>query len=149
MNPITQLLTGGFSGIINSVSGILDKFITNPEEKLKAQLQLTQMGNDLQIKAMEADKEFAVQQASVIVAEAKSESWLARNWRPLIMCEFGFIIGYNYIIAPMFGVQSLPIVPDMWSLLKLGIGGYIIGRSAEKTIPSAIEAIKANGANKP
>lgn len=141
-NPISDLLTGGFTGIIQSVSGILDHFITSPEEKLKAQIQLTQLANDLQIKAMEADKEFAVQQASVVVAEAKSESWLARNWRPLIMLEFGFIIGYNYILAPIFGVQSLPIVPDMWSLLKLGMGGYIIGRSAEKTVPQVVEALK-------
>lgn len=136
MNPITQLLTGGFAGIMNSVSGILDKFITNPEEKLKAQLQLTQMANDLQVKAMEADRDFAVQQAGVIEAEAKSESWIARNWRPILMLVFTYIIAHNYVLAPVFSLKSLPIPDQMWELLKLGISGYIVGRSVEKIAPN-------------
>jgi hypothetical protein len=141
-NPITDFLTGGISGVVNSISEVIGKFVANPEEKLKAQVELSRIATDFQVKAMEVDRDFAVQQATVITAEAKSESWLARNWRPLIMIEFGFIIGYNYILAPIFGIQSLPIVPDMWSLLKLGMGGYIIGRSAEKTIPQVVEALK-------
>ena len=55
------------------------------------------------------------------------------------MLIFVAIIANNYIIAPyiqvLFGKQFtvfLPIPPDMWGLLKLGIGGYILGRSAEK-----------------
>lgn len=134
-NPITDLLTGGFSGIIQSVSGILDKFITNPEEKLKAQIQLSQMANDLQIKAMEADRDFAVQQANVITAETKSESWIARNWRPILMLTFTYIIAHNYVFAPLFNLKSLAIPDQMWELLKLGISGYIVGRSVEKIAP--------------
>ena len=26
----------------------------------------------------------------------------------------------------------LDIPPDMWDLLKIGLGGYVVGRSAEK-----------------
>ena len=45
----------------------------------------------------------------------------------------------NYIIAPylraMFHVGlPLTIPPDMWDLLKLGIGGYAVGRSVEKAV---------------
>jgi hypothetical protein len=77
-------------------------------------------------------------QSQVIIAEAQGESWLQRNWRPLLMCTFGVIIANNYIIAPYIGLfmgpeykMVLEIPPNMWGLLKIGVGGYIVGRSAE------------------
>jgi hypothetical protein len=29
---------------------------------------------------------------------------------------------------------SLPTPPDLWALIKLGLGGYVVGRSAEKCV---------------
>jgi len=148
-NPLTDMCTGGRAGITDSVKGILDKFITDPDKKLAATLQVEQMAHDLQVRVIQADSDLAAQQASVIVAEAKSESWIARNWRPITMLSFVFIIDYNYILAPIFTLKSLPIVPDLWDLLKLGIGGYIIGRSVEKTAPAITNAIVAAKADPP
>jgi hypothetical protein len=77
--------------------------------------------------------------SDVIIAEAKGESFLQRNWRPILMLSFTAIIVNNYILAPYLdavfgsGIQ-LTIPPDMWNLLKIGVGGYIVGRSAEKGI---------------
>ena len=34
----------------------------------------------------------------------------------------------------IFNVPAADIPPDMWDLLKLGVGGYVVGRSAEKGI---------------
>lgn len=78
------------------------------------------------------------QSAAVIIAEAKG-GWLQRNWRPMLMTAFGAIIVNNYILAPylqaMFSFSvNLEIPPDMWDLLKIGIGGYIVGRSTEKAV---------------
>lgn len=131
-NPLTDILTGGLSGITDSVKGILDKFITDPEKKLEAMQHVNDLLHDTTVKVLEADKDLAVQQASVIVAEAKSESWIARNWRPVTMLTFVYIIAHNYIFATLFHLTVVPIPPDMWDLLKLGIGGYIAGRSVEK-----------------
>ncbi|MCS7280543.1 MAG: hypothetical protein NZ583_02795 [Desulfobacterota bacterium] len=36
--------------------------------------------------------------------------------------------------APLFRLPSLEIPPDMWTLLEIGIGGYVVGRSAEKIV---------------
>jgi len=138
-NPITDLLTGGLSGIVGSVTDILGKFITDPAEKLKATLQIQQMANDLQVKVIEADRDMAVQQASVIVAEAKSDSWIARNWRPITMLSFVFIIDYNFVLAPIFSLKFLPIPPQLWTLLTIGIGGYIGTRSIEKTAAIVVQ----------
>ena len=78
-------------------------------------------------------------QVQIVTAEIQGKSWLQRNWRPLLMAEFGVIIFNNYILAPyvglLFGAEfatQLEIPPDMWQLLKLGISGYVVGRSMEK-----------------
>ncbi len=76
-------------------------------------------------------------QGSVIKAEASSGSWLAANWRPILMLSFTAIIVVNYLVVPIaqwFGVSEAPLIlpPDMWALLKIGVGGYIVGRSGEK-----------------
>ena len=77
--------------------------------------------------------------ARVVVAEAKGESWLQRNWRPVTMMAFVVIIINNYIVFPWFMMFDIPAIhldipPDMWSLLQIGIGGYIVSRGAEKGI---------------
>lgn len=142
-NPLTDFITSSFGSVINSISDVIGHFVADPNEKLRAQLELSKIATDFQIQVLQTDRDIAVQQATVITAEAKSESWIARNWRPLIMLQFGFIIGYNFILAPIFSVQSIPIPDDMWQLLKLGLGGYIIGRSVEKIVPEVTKTIIA------
>ena len=77
-------------------------------------------------------------QARVVQTEARSEHWITSAWRPITMLSFVFIIVNNYILVPygsiVFGVTipHLDIPPDMWDLLKIGLGGYVIGRSVEK-----------------
>lgn len=99
-------------------------------EKIAARLDI--MGQQTEVAVKEL-------QASVIVAEAKGESWLQRNWRPLLMAMFGVIIVNNYFMFPyielFFGEQyavKLIMPENMWGLLKLGVSGYIVGRSCEK-----------------
>jgi hypothetical protein len=148
VNPITAVFSNGFKGVLDGVSGILDHFVTDPNKKLDAQLQLTKMGNELQLAMMDADKNLAVQQASVVVAEAKSDSWLAANWRPITMLTFVFIIVWNFIVVPILGaifasIHIVNIPADMWDLLSKGLQGYIYSRSAEKIAPGAIDAVKS------
>ena len=116
---------GLFTGIREAITG---EKIQDPNLKLELLKELQQA----EAKMMEA-------QASTIIAEAKSGSWLASSWRPITMLVFVFIIANNYIIAPYllaFGytVPTLAIPPDMWGLIQLGLTGYIVGRSAEKTM---------------
>ena len=53
------------------------------------------------------------------------------------MLTFVAIIANNYILYPYLSLfwgeaPVLEIPPDMWGLLKIGLGGYVVGRSAEK-----------------
>ena len=70
-------------------------------------------------------------QTDIIIAEAKG-NWLQRSWRPILMLSFGFIVIYNKFAAPLFG-WTIPVLEgEFWTLLQIGIGGYVVGRSAEK-----------------
>ena len=75
--------------------------------------------------------------ANIILAEAKSESWLARSWRPLLMMVAIVIIANNYLLVPyanaLFDFGIMLELPDaLWTLLTIGVGGYTLGRSGEK-----------------
>lgn len=121
-----------WQALIGPVTSIIDKLIPDPQEKAKAKLKLLEMQQAGELTELE-------QQASIIRAEAQGESWLQRNWRPLLMVTFGIIVANNYLLAPylqaMFGVGIVLDMPErLWDLLTLGVGGYVAGRSAEKVV---------------
>lgn len=123
MDPISLVL--GIGG------KVLDKLFPDPSEKAAAQAKLMEM-------AQKGELESEAHQVQTIVAEMQG-NWLQKSWRPLLMMLFGVIIANNYILSPylqaLFGFSvGLELPPDMWGLLKLGVGGYVMGRSAEKAI---------------
>ena len=125
-------MIGLISSLLPVVGNVLDRVIpdTAERDKVKAELQAQMLQHSAEIEKAAA---------SVVVAEAKGESWLQRNWRPVTMMSFVVIVINNYIAVPWlqtFGAPavSLDIPPDMWGLLQIGIGGYIVSRGAEKGI---------------
>lgn len=134
-------------GLVDSASEIIGKFVPDPQQKAAAQLALFQAQAQLQEAAMAAQQQFADAQAKVITAEAQSQSWLARNWRPILMLVFTFIIAWNYIAVPVFHLQAAGVPDQMWTLLNIGIGGYIGGRSLEKVAPNIVAAFKNGNGN--
>jgi hypothetical protein len=131
VGKLLGFLGGPISDLVGAVGGVIDSLSTTKEEKLAAKAELFKLQTAFAVRLTELDGQFAAEQAKVVIAEAQSESWLTRNWRPILMLVFTYIIAHNFIIAPMFSLPSLPIPDQMWELLKLGIGGYIGGRSAE------------------
>ena len=55
------------------------------------------------------------------------------------MLAFGFIIVYQYFIAHVFGLEEIDMPERFWTLLEIGIGGYLVGRSVEKVAPKLVE----------
>ncbi len=76
----------------------------------------------------------------VVITEMQG-SGLQRNWRPILMMAFGAIVTYRYFLAPVFAwpIPNPDIPEQFWNLLEIGLGGYVIGRSAEKIIGSHAE----------
>jgi len=87
---------------------------------------------DLYGKILDVTLEVTKMQSNVIVAEAQGASWIQRNWRPVTMLTFLILI----ILAALRVIDlSLMQVPKpMWTLLTVGIGGYIGGRTVEKAV---------------
>ena len=96
------------------------------QEKLKSQLQ-TQL--------LQSNTQELTAAAKIIEAEAKA-GWFASSWRPLLMYVLIFILVWNYILGPVVkiftgAVISFELPGDVWGLLQIGLGGYVVGRSAE------------------
>lgn len=124
-------------GLLATFDSILGKFVTDPNQKLQATLELTKAQNDLTMKLAELDATTYQAQRDVIVAEAKSESWLTRNWRPIV--ALGFAVHVFVIVWTGGYINGRALDPafihDMMSTVKMCLGGYYIGRSFEKGGP--------------
>ena len=142
MNSLFSFLGGPLKDLFNGVTGIINTIKGgSPEEKLAAQAQMLALQADLQEKLVAADLQFAQAQKDVIVAEAQGGSWLQRNWRPLMMVFFAVLVGTVVWTGGYVNGHQLDhdFVMEILSLIKLGLGGYVIGRTVEKT--NAIENI--------
>ena len=121
-------MLGAVAPLAKILFNTIDKAVPDKDlqEKLKAQLQTQLLQSHTQeLKAA----------ASIIEAEAKA-GWFASSWRPLLMYVLIFILVWNYVIGPVIkvftgAVISFELPGDVWTLLNVGLGGYVIGRSAE------------------
>lgn len=102
----------------------IDKSIPDKDLALKLKHELsTQMAS--------TDGEIAKAATSIVIAEAQGESWLQRTWRPLLMVWFSILIGaywFGFVPANM----PIEIVDKLFTLVQIGVGGYVVGRSGEK-----------------
>ena len=120
------------SSLIAPVLGIVEKLIPDKEAQAKAKIELLSLAQAGQLKELEAAM-------STITAEAKSEHWIVAAWRPITMLTFVAIIANNYLLYPYLtlfwdSAPMLELPESLWELLKIGLGGYVVGRSSEKII---------------
>jgi predicted MFS family arabinose efflux permease len=124
---IQQLLSAGLGKAVDSVLG---RFFEDKDKAAAA-------AQELRLAMLEHEQTAQQVARDVVVAEAKSEHWITSAWRPIVMLMFAVMIGNNFIIAPyldaFFGTSVMFDMPDQaWGLLSVGLGGYVVGRSAEK-----------------
>ncbi len=105
--------------IVDGAGKIVDEVISTDEEKLKLKAELSKI-------VMSNLSELSKSQRDVLVKEMDG-NWLQKSWRPIVMLTFAGIVVMSFFKG---GIDSMP--EPFWDLLKLGIGGYVIGRSTEK-----------------
>lgn len=119
--------------LLPAVAGIIDKLLPDPQAAADAKLKLLALQQEGRLVELDAA-------ARVIVAEA-SGNWLQQSWRPLMMLTFG-----GLVVARWFGWAAPNLTEaeylKLWSIVEMGIGGYVVGRSAEKIAPAIAEALK-------
>ena len=109
---------------------LIDRLWPDPEQRDAAKLKLVELNQAGELAELDAAM-------NVIVAEAQSEHWVVSAWRPVTMLVFVAIVANNYLLYPYISLfwQAAPLLelpPDLWDLIKIGLGGYVVGRSAEK-----------------
>ena len=121
-------MLGAVAPLAKILFNTIDKAVPDKDlqEKLKSQLQ-TQL-----LQSNTAELQAA---AKIVEAEAKA-GWFSASWRPLLMYVLIFILIWNYVLGPVilfFFKASITITlpGDVWTLLQIGLGGYVVGRSAE------------------
>ncbi len=114
---------------------LVDSLHTSTEEKLQLKLALDTIHNQLAEKSLDYERAIMEAKSSIIVAEAQSPIWITAAWRPITMLTFVFLIVYSQF-------TGMEIPSDLWFVIKLGLGGYVGGRSAEKIVPGVFAAMK-------
>ena len=115
--------------LIEPVTGIIEKFIPDADKKQQIAFELATL----------ADKQLSEElkvQAEIVKAEANSEHWLVAAWRPILMLVITAVVAVHYLVFPLFTLFGYPLeleLPsELWNLLTVGVGGYVVGRSGEK-----------------
>lgn len=128
LDPLTAALDVG--------GKLIDRLWPDPAQRDQARLAMLEMAQRGELAEFTA-------RADIVKTEAASENWLAASWRPILMLTFGALI-----VARWFG-WAAPNLSEaeylkLWSIVELGLGGYVIGRSAEKIVPAAAAALKGS-----
>jgi hypothetical protein len=130
-------ILGLIKDIFKPAVELVDELHTSEEEKL------VQKANTLNtyVDAIEAglafEQESLKARARIVEAEAKSEHWLTATWRPITMLTFVLLV-----VLDQTGMLAFRLADEAWTLLQLGLGGYVVGRSAEKVAPAIVNALK-------
>ena len=118
------------SSVIKPLTDLADEMHTSDEERLTLKAKAFEVQAQLTVKIMDYEARLLEAQASVIKAEAGGQSWIQRSWRPITMLTF-----LALVVADTFGYTAFRLADQAWTLLQIGLGGYVVGRSAEKIAP--------------
>lgn len=124
MSFIDKIIGKQVTDVISEVKDVVDVVSTTDEEKLALKNKISEIVTTALVTT-------ASYQRDVLVQELQG-SKLQRNWRPILMLCFGFIIMYRYFFAPVFGLPPVELPDQFWELLNVSVGGYVICRSVEK-----------------
>jgi len=127
MNILSKIFSSGATELVKGVGEVIDNLHTSKEEKLAAELKVKELISSYEV---EMEKQITDRWK----ADMQSDSWLAKNIRPLTL---GFlVISTVLMIFIDAGVISFNVEAKWTDLLQLVlitvIGAYFGGRSLEK-----------------
>ena len=124
MKKIIQWLSGG---VIKEIGNVIDKLTTTDEERLEVKKQIQQILEDADTKAqLEVSKRWE--------ADMKSDSFLSKNIRPMILIYLTVIFTSLAFFDGNIGEFGLAkeYIPIFQTLLVTVYGAYFVGRTWEK-----------------
>ena len=127
MGILSKVLSGGTADLIKNVGGVLDSLTTSKDEKLEAERKVKELVANYEI---EMEKNIT----SRWEADLRSDSWLSKNVRPMVLIFL--IVCTMLLIFIDAGTINFNVKDSYVDLLQLVlitvIGAYFGGRSLEK-----------------
>jgi len=128
MGLLQQVFSSGTSELIKGIGGVLDNLTTSKEEKLEAERKIKELISSHELEVQK-------QVTSRWESDMKSDSWLSKNVRPLVLV---FLVTSTILMIFIdAGTIVFNVEPKWTDLLQLVlitvIGAYFGGRSLEKT----------------
>jgi hypothetical protein len=122
-----KLFSGGAAELVKGVGGVIDNLHTSAEEKLEAERKIKELVANYEV---EMEKNITARWE----ADLKSDSWLSKNVRPMVLIFL--IVCTMLLIFIDAGALSFEVKSTWVDLLQLVlitvIGAYFGGRSLEK-----------------
>jgi len=122
-----KLFSGGAADLVKGIGSVVDNLHTSGEEKLEAERKIKELIANYEV---EMEKNIT----SRWEADLKSDSWLSKNVRPLVLIFL--IICTMLLIFIDAGTINFEVKSSWVDLLQLVlitvIGAYFGGRSLEK-----------------
>jgi hypothetical protein len=128
----------GITSLFSSTVEQVDEWITSDEERGNIKIKLKELEFKLLEETNKLQSQYLEAQKSIVLAEIQGESWMQRNWRPILMIILVFIVFNNYVLAPYITVlfaYHLPILElPQWlgDLLTYGVSGYMVMLGGQK-----------------
>lgn len=126
--PVVDLI----AGIFKPAAELIDNLHTSEEEKLQAKGKILETQLNTALHFLDYEKQLLESKTTIIQAEAQGGSRIQRSWRPITMLTF-----LGLVVLDSFGWLANDLAPEAWTLLQIGLGGYVVGRSVEKTFAMA------------
>lgn len=123
------------------VGQIFDRVLPDKQAAEAAKLKLLELTQQGQLAELDSQTKIALAASDNVKTEAASSHWLAASWRPILMLTFGGLIVARFLGWTAEGISETEYV-ELWSIVKVGVGGYTVGRSAEKIVPAIVAAVK-------
>lgn len=120
--------------LVPILGDVIRRIVPDGEAQAKVEAELS-------LALMQRAQEIESAAASVVKAEAESEHWLTATWRPIVMLVLTSLIVARWLGYSAPGISEAEAL-KLWSIVEIGLGGYVIGRSAEKIAPVMAEAMR-------
>ncbi len=146
MSWFTDIVSGGFSNVIDSVGKVINGLFTTDDEREKNKIALTQISlaaqqaeNEMKERLEKAYLDDAKDLRRQITTEIQSQDAYVRRARPTFNYIFYIIIVINYIFIPIYQMftgnplKPIDLPTEMWTVFGVGFIGYGYLRTVEKT----------------
>ena len=122
MNISSILFKKEAKELLDSSSKILDSMYLAPQQREEAKVSLENAILSTLVSLENAHLD--------AVRQEEKRNWLQKSWRPIVMLTFAAVL----LLGAFVEVDYLENQSPFWTLLQMGLGGYVIGRSAEKGV---------------